>query len=135
MHTRLGCFLKNKNLTTVAEVIWRTILKTYRQANPQLVLCCSTIYLLLPEYCHKHMTTLRSSVYYNSNTVLQQVLSGQRSLEKRKDHVESEILCLQSNLDAFRESTQSSSGDSGSDRKRKRVVTRDLSVSIIHCVL
>ena len=69
------------------------------------------------------------SLLQQQQTVLQQVLSGQQSLDKRQDHVESEILRLQSNFNTLHDSTLSSSGDSGSDRKRKRVVTRDLSVS------
>ena len=69
------------------------------------------------------------SLLQQQQTVLQQVLSGQQSLEKRQDHVESEILRLRYNFDTLHDSTLSSSGDSGSDRKRKRVVTRDLSVS------
>ena len=69
------------------------------------------------------------SLLQQQQVVLQQVLNGQLSLEKRQDHVESEILRLGSDFDVFRDSSQSFSADSRSDKKRKRLVSHALSVS------
>ena len=70
------------------------------------------------------------SLLQQQQVALQQVLTGQKSLEKRQDHFEEEIHRLRSNLDEIRDST-CSSAHSGCDRTRKRVVTRELSVSSI----
>ena len=54
------------------------------------------------------------------------MLAGQTSLEKRQDKFEADIKQIRSNLDEMRDS---SSTDSGTGHKRKRVVIRALSVS------
>ena len=56
--------------------------------------------------------------------MLQEVLEGQKALEERQDTVESHLAELQSKMEESATSTPSSS-----DGKRKRVVTRALSVS------
>ena len=70
------------------------------------------------------------SLLQQQQETLQEVLTGQKALEKRQDQFGSDIVRLQSNVQMLRESTQSSTADSESDRKRKRIVTIDLSVSM-----
>ena len=60
--------------------------------------------------------------------VLQRVLDGQKSLEERQNKMEQSLAELQKNME---QSGQCYTADSGTDRKRKRVVTRTLSVSHI----
>lgn len=61
-------------------------------------------------------------------SVLQKVLDGQKNLEERQNTIEAQQLDMQANIE--RSSSLCSSGESGSDGKRKRTVTRALSVSI-----
>lgn len=66
--------------------------------------------------------------------MLSQVLEGQRKLESRQDKIEEKLSSLQSEVQKFQQSS-SSSPDSASPggRKRKRVVTRALSVCVFPC--
>ena len=57
--------------------------------------------------------------------ILQEVLDGQKALEARQTNVEDKIIHLQSQVE---KSTSSSTSPSSSDGKRKRIVTRALSV-------
>ena len=59
--------------------------------------------------------------------MLQEVLSGQKALEDRQNTVESHLAELQSKVEKSAVSTPTSSSSEG---KRKRIVTRTLSVSI-----
>ena len=59
--------------------------------------------------------------------MLQEVLSGQKALEDRQNTVESHLAKLQSKVEKSAVSTPTSSSSEG---KRKRIVTRTLSVSI-----
>ena len=58
-------------------------------------------------------------------SVLQKVLDSQKNLEERQNNMEAQLFDIQANI-----SSQCSSSDSGNDRKRKRTVTRALSVSV-----
>ena len=78
---------------------------------------------------HAHDYSQIVTLLQQQQETLQQVLKGQK---KRQDQFESDFIRLQSSFEALRDSTHSSMTDSGSDRKRKRVVTRDLSVSVHH---
>ena len=68
------------------------------------------------------------TVLQQQQAVLQRVLDGQKSLEERQNKMEQSLAELQKNME---QSAQCSTADSGTDRKRKRVVTRTLSVSHI----
>ena len=63
-------------------------------------------------------------MFQKQQAMLQGVLEGQKALEERQDTVESHLAELQSKMEESATSTPSSS-----DGKRKRVVTRTLSVS------
>ena len=67
------------------------------------------------------------SLLQQQQAVLQRVLDGQQSMEERQNNMEQKLNDLQKNV----EQSQSSTTDSGSDHKRKRVVTRTLSVSLM----
>ena len=69
------------------------------------------------------------SLLQQQQAVLQRVLDGQQSMEERQNNMEQKLNDLQKNVEQY---SQSSTTDSGSDHKRKRVVTRTLSVSLIH---
>ena len=71
---------------------------------------------------------LRLSLCYSNSSVLQKVLDGQKNLEEQQNTIEAQLLDMQANIE--RSSSLCSSGESGSDGKRKRTVTRALSVSV-----
>ena len=68
------------------------------------------------------------SLLQQQQVTLHQVLAGQKLLEKCQEHFETDIKQLHSDMDKLNDS---SSTDSGGSHKRKRVVTRELSVSLI----
>lgn len=58
---------------------------------------------------------------------MRRVLDGQKALEEWQDHIEEKLSDLQAKVDS--KSPQCCGMDSGADGKRKRVVTKSLSVS------
>ena len=62
--------------------------------------------------------------------VLQEVLDGQKELQQRQNQMEEKLICLQSKVD---NPPNIDAQSSSSDGKRKRVVTRTLSVSETIC--
>lgn len=61
--------------------------------------------------------------------ILQQVLKGQEDLKSRQDEIEEKLSCLDAKVKSTVNSVSPSS--SSSDGKRKRIVTRTLSVSLL----
>lgn len=57
------------------------------------------------------------------------MLQGQRELEKRQDLIEEKLSSLHTEVDKAKQCSSSSLDSSPTVKKRKRVVTRELSVS------
>ena len=62
------------------------------------------------------------------------MLEGQRKIEKRQDKIEETLDLLHSEVQKFKQSASSGS-DTSPGRKRKRVVTGELSVSCVYVCL
>ena len=83
----------------------------------------------MPSFLGSHGNSDIITMLQQQQAMLQQVVNGQKAFELRQNQLEEKVQTLQSQIDKPSSSTTSSSS---SDGKRKRVVTRTLSVCLLN---